>query len=423
MQLRASSKGKIFTTVAAAAVLIATAGCGSSSKPSSTGTSPTTGSGGGAGKTITVGVLTDVTGPASSGNKSSVQGVQAGVVWAAKHGYTIKYVLADTATSPATALSAAQKLVTQDHVTAVLADSAITFAAAPYLKAHGIPVVGVDQDANEWEADLNMFSVYGVIHINRVSTTTGLVFKMLGATKVGTLGYSISPSSAEAAKSAALSAKAVGLQVPYVNASFPFGGTNVAPVALAMKGAGVDGFTSETDPNTAFSLIAALRNANVSLKVAYLADGYGADTLQAGPGALSAAQNVYFSLDYQPVEMHTAATQEMVSDFKAVGITIDPSEAEYNGYLMVALLVQGLQGAGSNPTQASLISSLSAIHAFTATGLFGSHTLDINDRTGIVSGVDNCAYVAKLSGSKFQLVPGLDPICGTVVPGETVSTS
>ena len=64
--------------VAAAAGLMVAAGCGSSSS---------SGSGSGGGKTYTVGILTDVTGPAASGNKTSVQGVQAGTVLAKRDGY------------------------------------------------------------------------------------------------------------------------------------------------------------------------------------------------------------------------------------------------------------------------------------------------------------------------------------------------
>jgi hypothetical protein len=66
---------------------------------------------------------------------------------------------------------------------------------------------------------------------------------------------------------------------------------------------------------------------------------------------------------------------------------------------------------------------LSGIHHFTAGGLYGTHSLDINDRTGIVSGVDNCYWITQLSGSTFKLVSGADPICGTVIPGKTVSPS
>jgi branched-chain amino acid transport system substrate-binding protein len=35
----------------------------------------------------------------------------------------------------------------------------------------------------------------------------------------------------------------------------------------------------------------------------------------------------------------------------------------------------------------------------------------------------NCVWVTKLSGSTFELVPGADPICGTLVPGVTVSAT
>jgi ABC-type branched-subunit amino acid transport system substrate-binding protein len=96
-------------------------------------------------------------------------GVAAGAVEAAKEGYTIKYIPADTATSPATTLSAVQKLVEQDHVSAVLAVSALTFAAAGYLKAQGVPVIGAAEDGPEWIPDTNMFSVYGFLNGTKVS--------------------------------------------------------------------------------------------------------------------------------------------------------------------------------------------------------------------------------------------------------------
>ncbi|MCK9893492.1 ABC transporter substrate-binding protein [Frankia sp. AgB32] len=76
---------------------------------------------------MTIGVLTDATGPASSGQKNLEDGLKAGIASVAGQGYTIKYVIGDTATNPATALSAAQKLVQQNHVVAVVAHSAIAF--------------------------------------------------------------------------------------------------------------------------------------------------------------------------------------------------------------------------------------------------------------------------------------------------------
>ncbi len=405
--------------VGAVAVLVAAAGCGSSKSGSSA-----SGAGHSGGTTtVTVGLFTDLTGPAASGNKTSVAGLKAGAVYAARSGYTVKYVVADTASSPTNALAAAQKLVIRDHVTAVISHSALLFAASSYFTAHHVPVIGADEDGPEWITSKNMFSVFGALHTTKVSTTVGTFFKGRGVTNLASIGYSISPISAEAAKASAESARAAGIKVGYLNAQFPFGSTNVAPVVLAMKNAGVDGFVASVDPNTAFALIAGLRQAGVTLKAAYLPTGYGGDLLQSGPGAVSAGQNAYFSLGYEPIEMKTAATKQFANDLKTAGVTGAATFTEYDNYVAAGLLVRGLKAAGAHPAPASLITALSGIHNFDGLGLYGGHTVDINDRDNIVGGAGNCQWVTKLSGTTFTPVPGADPVCGTVIPGKTVSPS
>ena len=384
-----------------------------------TGLSSTTVGASGREKTITIGVLTDLTGLAASGNASSVQGVEAGVYLAKREGYNLKYVVGDTASSPASALSAGQSLVEQHHVFAVIAVSSLAFSAAPFLKAQGTPVIGVAEDAGEWETDDNMFSAYGVINTTLVNSYSGKFFKSQGVTNVGAIGYSISPSSAEAAEGAAVAAKHEGLKVGYLNAAFPFGSTNVEPEALAMKAAGVNGFTMATDANTAFALLAALKNLGVHLKAVLLLTGYGGDvTSQASPAEKLAAQGVSFLNPYEIMEVNTPATKQFAADLKSAGIKGLPTEAEYNGYVSVGLLLEGLKAAGKNPTQASLISALSKVHDYDGLGLFGSHPIDIANRTTYSGG---CDWVGKLEGTKFDLIPGAEPICGKTIPGVTVS--
>jgi ABC-type branched-subunit amino acid transport system substrate-binding protein len=429
MSLSKKNRRSALTGLAvAAAVTLVVAGCSSTSKSSNASSSTNAASSAGAGgngprKTLTIGILTDVTGPAASADKTFVQGVEAGIGLAAAQGFHLRYVLGDTQTSPTGALIAAHALVDHDHVLVVLADSAVTYAAANYLTSKGVPVVGVAIDASEWITAKNMFSAIGAIHTNEVSTTVGSFFKLEGATSIAAIGYGAAPASSEAAKAAAASAQAAGLKVGYLNANLPFGSTNVQPLALAMKAAGIDAFTAEVDPNTGFALITALRNEGVDLKAALLPQGYGADLLQAGPGAIQEGQNVDFTLGYEPIEMRTAGTQQFTKYLQKVGVKGDPSDAEYNGYVSMALLIQGLQATGPNPTHPSLIAGLSTIHNFNAAGIYGSHTLDINDRTNVIGGVDNCEWVAKLSGTNFQLVPGAAPICGTPIPGKSVSSS
>jgi branched-chain amino acid transport system substrate-binding protein len=415
------SKGRWGALAAATVLVVGAAGC-SSSGPS--GNSGLADASQGGTRTFTVGVLTDLTGPAASGDKTSVDGVKAGTFYAARNGYKIKYVVADTATNPATTKAAAQKLVTQDHVGAVIAISAVTQLAASYFTARGIPVIGTGSDGPEWLTAKNMFCVFGALNTTKVSTTFGLLMKKLGVTSVGTLGYGVSPVSSEKAKGNAASAKAAGLKVGYVNANFPFGSTNVNPVAIAMKNDGVDGVTAATDPNTGFALITALRQQGVNLKAALLGTGYGSDLLQAGPGALAAAQNVYFAMQAEPFAMSSAGTKQFAADLKSAGITTTQATyGQYGGYLSMGLLVQALKGAGSSPTSASLIKSLGSIHDWNGVGLLGDMKVDINDRKSFASGPNNCAWVTKLEGETFTAVAGADPICGKVVPGLTVSSS
>ena len=395
-----------------ALVALVAAGC------SSSGPSRTSSGSGSSGHTITVGLIGDFSGPAASGNKTSNLGLEAGFKIAAHDGWTIKYIEADSQTSPSGVLTSAKKLVEQDHVLAVLSVSSVLFGAAPYLKSQGIPVIGVAEDGPEWPGDSNMFSTFGFAPANLIITDYGQIFKDLGATVVGTLGYGISPSSADAAKGAAISSQDAGLTVGYQNDDFPFGSTNVGPVALAMKSAGVDGLTAVVDPNTGFALITALRQAGDDLKVALLPTGYGGDLLQAGPGAIEAGQGVYFYTSFEPVEMHTAATEQLMRALQSVGVSGDPTYAEYAGYSAVALLVQGLEGTGPNPTRAGLISALSKIASFTSWGLIGAQSISMADRSAEnIAGAKACVYVTKLSGTGFQLVPGMDPFCGTVISG------
>lgn len=409
------SRARGLVALAALLSLIAAA-C--SSSPST----PAVGSGsGGSEPTYTIGLLTDSTGLAASSDATSVQGVRAGIALAAQEGYKIKLVTADTTTSPAGALSAAQKLVDQDHVSAVIAVSALTFSAAPFLRSAGVPVLGADQDGPEWLTYPNMFSVFGRQDATKASTTIGRFMKMEGVTDMGTLGYGITPLSADAAKSYALSGRAAGLKVGYVNANFPFGSTNVEPVVLALKSAGVNGVTPSVTTGTSLALISALRQAGVKMKVALLPTGYGGDLASGGPGAEQAAQGAYFYLIYEPVEMHTAATERFQGALHSVGDSTEPTYAEYLGYAGVAMFVQGLRAAGANPTPAHFIAALRTVHDFDAAGLLGSHTIDLGSHATLADGPDGCLYFSRLSGSSFHLVHGADPLCGPELPGRVSS--
>jgi branched-chain amino acid transport system substrate-binding protein len=263
-----------------------------------------------------------------------------------------------------------------------------------------------------------MFSVQGPQQLTKATTLVGQFMKSKGVTDFGAIAYGISPSSVDSAKGAVISAQTAGIKAGYINTKLPFGTTNLQPTALGMKNAGVDGFTVETDPNTGFELINALNTLGAGIKVALLPAGYGGDLYSEGAGAEHSAQGVYFSTGMEPLEMQTSATKKMASALQSIGITQDPTYPEYQGYASVALLEQGMKAAGSNPTQASLIKGLDTVTSFDAYGLYGSNPVNVAGRQS-----QSCTYITRFDGSAFQLVQGASPICGTVIPGETITNS
>ncbi len=415
-------KGVRWTALLVAAFLLA-AGCGSSksSSASSKSSSGSSGSSGASSPTYTIGVLTDLTGVLSNTQHSVPDGIKAGVGLYNSQGYKIKYVVADTGSSPAGALTAAQKLVDQDHVFAVIMISGIGFSAAPFLTSKNIPVIGANIDSTEWITSKNMFSVFGSTNYSQVFTTTGQLLSLLGAHNFGAVGYSISPASAAAAKASAISAQLAGLKVGYLNTSFPFGSTNVGPAVLAMKQAGVDSFIGELEQSTSFAIIDGLRQEGVSLKAPIMAAGYGGDLRGAGPATEQAAQGSYFLLAYEPIELNTAATQQFANAMQTyAGVTSDQITFEqYHAYASVVAFVDGLKLAGAHPTQAQFINAMLGIRSFDAAGLYGSHPIGFAmDQRGNGT-TTNCTYVVQWSGSSFHVVQGAQPICGTLVPGKS----
>jgi branched-chain amino acid transport system substrate-binding protein len=402
------------------ALALGAAACGGSSS-GSTGSGSSNSSGG----TIKIGVLADLTGAASSGFVTAEKGVKAYVdsVNAAGgvNGQKLTYVMGDMASSPAGALTAARALVQRDKVFAVIVDGADNFGAQPYLLQQGIPVIGGAFDGPEWtvQSNTNLFASVGVTNYDQVSTATGQFMKEQGVTSCGSIAYATSKSSQQSAVGIVKSCTAAGLKQGYLNTEVPYGSTDVGAIAVAIKKAGVDGLELPVVPNTAFALVAQLKQLGVPVKAVLLATGYGSDLL-ASSAAVQAAQGYYFASVGQPAEANTPATQKMAANLAKEGVTGSPTFAEQEGYIAASALVAGLKAAGKNPTQASFMKSLRGITDFDADGLLAPAKVNFSDYSpfGTASGPGGCLFVVQLKGSAFKNTPG-SPICGTTVPGVT----
>jgi len=383
------------------------AACGSSG-PSSGGARTTSSS------TYTIGILTDVTGLAAATYATSELGIKASFDAINKaggiNGHKLQYVVGDTDSTPAGALSAAQQLVQQDHAFAIIDLSSVFFGAAPWLLQQGVPVVGPGTDGPEWDEQsyTNLFNVAANKDMYAINSAWGHLVKANGGTVCGSVGASDVPSVTAAADVFVSSCKLAGLKGAPVNSTQPYGGTNMEPIALAFKNEGVNAIEMAASPNTSYALLGDLKQLGVDLKIALLDVGYGSDTL-ANKQTVAAAQGIGFVVAEVPIEVPGPATTKERQVLSAVGITV-PTYAEAEAYISAAGLQAGLEKAGSGTvTRAKFMTAMRGITAFTANGLLPGVAAINFSQYDVRS---TCVWAVKLIGDNFVPIPHI-PYCST----------
>jgi branched-chain amino acid transport system substrate-binding protein len=428
--LAAAAAATVLTGVATACSSSSTpAAAGSSSSATTSGASAASGSGAGQGKTITLGILTPLTGPtASSFGQETIEGAQARIDLAnATHelpnGEQIKLVSVDEGSSPQTSLSGTQQLVENDHVFGVLAAGAFFYGAYRWAAQQNVPVVGDGIDGPEWNSSQypNMFAAFGSNN-NSYPSYTGMpaFFKSQGGTSYCGVGYN-APSTVGNGSAMVGSMKAAGVPVPYTNFGIIPGNANFTSIALQIKQAKCNVLGSQMTLGDTLSLITAVRNANISLKATFIQGGYGQDLLDQ-PSSLSAAQGLDMAAGFEPSSLNTPATKWMMSALKTYVNWTKPYPAagmEW-GWFTADTAIEGLKVAGVNPTQQSFITSLRKVTSFDHAGLTCPVDFSVFGNTsGNFPG--NCTWMVKVEGSQFVSLTGTTPVKVALIPGTSNS--
>ena len=409
-------RGMAAVSMACAAALVLSA-CGSDDED---GSNSAGGDGGGNGGTLDIGVLTSLTGPASSASTATVDGVNARFQAYEDDGgecadaVDFNVIEADDTSSPQGALAAAQKLVQQDEVYAIIEESGLFYGAAPYLtsQAADTPVVGGAFDgAPEWleSPENNLFPNFPVQNYDQVTPVAGELLTSLGATKVAGVAYA-SPSSQAGLENALLSAEDAGLERAYVNDSVPFGSTDVGAIVLGIIDSGADAVYLTMNPDTAFAVIAGLKQANYPLKAIVTAAGYGGELLASEPG-VALGQGVTFGASWTPVELETDAgvyLSDAMKEYAGIESGI-PGFFAAMGWFGADVVIHGLELAGCDADQAEFLSTLRGDDTWDASGMYPNpipfDTVDYEE---------TCTYYLTLTGDAF--VPVRDePFCGAPI--------
>ncbi|MGO8860956.1 MAG: ABC transporter substrate-binding protein [Acidimicrobiales bacterium] len=369
------------------------------------------------GNTITLGLITELTGPGAAVGTGMVKSAQARIneqnAEGGVDGRKIKLIAMDDQTNPITDKTATAALISKG-VFGVIDDSAVTYGGYKLLQQAGVPVTGGAYDGPEWyeQPNTNMFSISGPGDAKDPQYDNAAVFaKDHGGTKCGAVGYGISPSSAASARGFVLSCEREGLQNTFLDTTVPFGTLDVTSLVLQIKDSGANVLWLPLDGNTNGAIMTGLEQAGVKMKVVINATGYG-QVLLDDTSVVPAAQGAWFLVTGVPIESETPATKAFQSALaKYAHYTGVPDFTWYEGWGGADLMIKGLELAGKNPTQSGFIADLHKVTDYSANGLFGPVSFSPSDFGKAPKSL--CEYLVQLEGHAYTHPT---QVCGVILP-------
>ncbi|MFF5010933.1 ABC transporter substrate-binding protein [Streptomyces phaeochromogenes] len=381
--------------------------------------SPGSTSAGVSGDTIKIGLVTSLTGTASTDFAESEAGAKARIALlnskGGVNGRKLELVTADDQSTAAGVVTAVHQLVERDKVFGIIGMSTTLFSATKYLQKQNVPVTGAGFDGPEWgqKPNTNMFSTDPIDPSYPPTTIWGEFFKSIGVTRVAGIAFADIPSSSGSLKQVQSSVEAAGLKAAYTNVSIPYGTTDFTAVVLQMKKAKVDGYVCSCDKPTELALATAVKQAGLNAK-GILSTAYAQSTLDDASIKVT-VEDLYAYSYYVPYELHTKGTDAMLAALAKYDKKYEagdiPGYGLSSGYLAADMMIKGLEKAGDKPTRASFISGLRTVKSYDADGVLPAPISFAPDQFG-KSLSKPCNYFVQLVGDKFVPQP---KVCGTLV--------
>jgi ABC-type branched-subunit amino acid transport system substrate-binding protein len=353
--------GTVTALLALGAAACASSGGSGAGNPSSPG------SGGGAvsGKTLTLGVVADVTGLMSPVSGPTLYAMEAAIAEAnAKggvNGYKFKYKVYDAQSTPVGGLNAARQAIA-DHVFAIVADSQGLDGGLATLSAAKLPVVG-DGDSPNWSGRPYIYSISGNL-ITQNTTAWAKVLISQGRTRIGVPGGTIN---------AAATVTWEHL-VPFAGGKLCFGrvginGANTASlvaVAHEIIAAHCQGIINPTLYPGTEALQAALNQLGANIPEVEAGDLGPAITSQYGSSVNNMIYANFFASPYD-------TSDPGVAQYLAAMAKYEPGKQVdcfcIKGYPIVQWFLHSFGQIKGTPTQAKLVAALESTHGYTANGL------------------------------------------------------
>ncbi|HEX6310337.1 MAG TPA: ABC transporter substrate-binding protein [Acidimicrobiia bacterium] len=257
-------------------------------------------------------------------------------------------------------------LVEEDDVFAVLPIVTQIFAGAQYLVDAGVPAFGWNINA-EWSTGPNLFGEKGsFLCFDCPNVHPAFVAQQVGATKVAVFAYGQSPQSLDCAEGMRNGFNTYGPELAFEDTSLAFGFTDLSAAVAEVREQGVDFIATCMDVNGNANIAQAVRDAGIELKGVYSPEGYALDVLEDLGAKID---GFYFGSDFVPFEEPNPpeGMQQYLDAMDELGQV--PSEQSIAGWTNAALLVAGIEAAGPDFTQESVIEAINEMTDFTADGI------------------------------------------------------
>jgi ABC-type branched-subunit amino acid transport system substrate-binding protein len=246
--------------------------------------------------------------------------------------------------------------------------AALLFTGATDLAAENVPTFGWNINP-EWTGPPNFFPNLGSICFGCTGKTIPWLAKELGATKVGVLGYGVSPQSKLCAegnrKSFERYAQESGAEVVYYDDTLPFGVTDLSAHVAAMREAGVEFITTCMDINGVFTLAQEMDKQGLEA-VQHMPQGYDLDFIARSGGVFEGNYIIPQFVAWQH-EPQPDALQQFFDWMDQIGK--EPVELSMQGWIAADQFYTGLKLAGPEFDRQKLIDALNTMTAYTAGGL------------------------------------------------------
>jgi ABC-type branched-subunit amino acid transport system substrate-binding protein len=333
-------------------------------------------------------------------------------------GRQVKIVdVVDDQTRSSKDLLGARQLVEEDKVFAALVATQ-EFSGADVFVKSGTPVFGYNIQV-DWSKGPNLFGTYGSYLCLDTCPQIGpaYVAQQVGAKHPAIFGYGSSPQSADCANVTKLGFEKWGPKPAVFDTSLSFGfsANDIAGAVQAMKDNQVDFVTTCMDLQGEVNLKKALEAAGVQGTKFYAPQGYDAKNLAQLGDTLDGFTFLTQFVPFEAAQGNPGMTQFVAAMKKIHEV---PSENLFVGWVAGELMVRGIQDAGKDFTQQSVVAAINRITDWNANG----KTRPTNWTTAhgpAAPGDSSCTAFVTVEKAKFVPVfgqPGKPFVCFPVNP-------